>query len=71
MLPVRRLAQAGLMVGRRRGADGALRRRRGAAGGRARPVYAKDAPLIRVVQANIDQKDKWKPENLDAGLLRL
>jgi apolipoprotein N-acyltransferase len=23
-----------------------------------------DAPLIRIVQANIDQKDKWKPENL-------
>ncbi|WP_309090689.1 apolipoprotein N-acyltransferase [Phenylobacterium sp.] len=25
---------------------------------------AADAPLIRVVQADIDQKDKWKPENL-------
>jgi apolipoprotein N-acyltransferase len=24
-----------------------------------------DAPLIRVVQANIDQKDKWRPENLN------
>jgi apolipoprotein N-acyltransferase len=23
------------------------------------------APLVRIVQANIDQKDKWKPENLD------
>ncbi|MDB5424373.1 MAG: lnt [Phenylobacterium sp.] len=23
------------------------------------------APLIRVVQANIDQKDKWRPENLE------
>ena len=23
-----------------------------------------DAPMIRVVQANIDQKNKWKPENL-------
>jgi apolipoprotein N-acyltransferase len=23
-----------------------------------------DAPVIRVVQANIDQKDKWRPENL-------
>ena len=22
------------------------------------------APLVRIVQANIDQKDKWKPENL-------
>jgi apolipoprotein N-acyltransferase len=25
-----------------------------------------DAPVIRVVQANIDQKNKWKPENLDS-----
>jgi apolipoprotein N-acyltransferase len=25
---------------------------------------AAGAPVIRVVQANIDQKDKWKPENL-------
>jgi apolipoprotein N-acyltransferase len=24
-----------------------------------------NAPRIRVVQANIDQKDKWRPENLD------
>ncbi len=24
------------------------------------------APLVRIVQADIDQKDKWKPENLDA-----
>ena len=24
-----------------------------------------NAPLIRVVQANIDQKEKWRPENLD------
>ncbi len=31
-------------------------------GGAAPP--SPDAPLIRVVQANIDQKDKWKPENL-------
>ncbi|MGH6910311.1 MAG: apolipoprotein N-acyltransferase, partial [Phenylobacterium sp.] len=23
------------------------------------------APLVRVVQANIDQKDKWRPENLE------
>ena len=26
------------------------------------------APIIRVVQANIDQKDKWKPENLSLVL---
>jgi len=25
---------------------------------------ASGAPVVRVVQANIDQKDKWKPENL-------
>ena len=31
----------------------------------AAPQEASAAPLIRVVQANIDQKDKWKPENLD------
>ncbi|HKP79176.1 MAG TPA: apolipoprotein N-acyltransferase, partial [Phenylobacterium sp.] len=31
----------------------------------AAPKADADAPLIRVVQANIDQKDKWKPENLD------
>lgn len=31
----------------------------------AAPPVAPDAPLIRVVQANIDQKDKWRPENLD------
>jgi apolipoprotein N-acyltransferase len=27
---------------------------------------AADAPVLRLVQANIDQKDKWKPENLAA-----
>ena len=29
------------------------------------PATAADAPLLRIVQADIDQKDKWKPENLD------
>ncbi len=29
------------------------------------PGAAPDAPRIRIVQADIDQKDKWKPENLD------
>jgi apolipoprotein N-acyltransferase len=28
------------------------------------PTAAANAPLIRVVQADIDQKDKWRPENL-------
>jgi apolipoprotein N-acyltransferase len=32
--------------------------------GRAPPIPA-DAPLIRIVQANIDQKEKWRPEHLD------
>ena len=30
------------------------------------PAPGASAPLVRVVQANIDQKDKWKPENLDS-----
>ena len=29
------------------------------------PVAAAGAPRIRLVQANIDQKDKWRPENLN------
>jgi len=29
------------------------------------PASAADAVLVRVVQANIDQKEKWRPENLD------
>ncbi|WP_249778002.1 apolipoprotein N-acyltransferase [Phenylobacterium glaciei] len=37
---------------------GALRLSDGVA---ARP----DAPLVRIVQGNIDQKEKWRPENLD------
>lgn len=32
----------------------------------SRPMApAPDAPMIRIVQANIDQKEKWRPENLD------
>lgn len=64
MLPVRRLAQAGMLVA----VGVALTLLYAGGAGRlaaaATPIYAKDAPLIRVVQANIDQKDKWKPENL-------
>lgn len=30
------------------------------------PATSPSAPLVRVVQANIDQKEKWRPENLDA-----
>jgi len=32
--------------------------------GHAAPVPL-DAPSVRIVQADIDQKDKWRPENLD------
>ncbi|MFZ5721409.1 MAG: apolipoprotein N-acyltransferase [Pseudomonadota bacterium] len=66
MLPVRRLAQAGLLVA----AGVALTVLYAGGAGRlaaaARPGPAPDSPTIRVVQANIDQKEKWKPENLDA-----
>ncbi|MDP3174614.1 MAG: apolipoprotein N-acyltransferase [Phenylobacterium sp.] len=31
----------------------------------AQPLGPPDGPLIRVVQADIDQKDKWRPENLE------
>ncbi|WP_293677797.1 apolipoprotein N-acyltransferase [uncultured Phenylobacterium sp.] len=65
VLPVRRLAQAGVLVA----AGVALTALYAGGAGRlaaaARPIHTKDAPIIRVVQANIDQKDKWKPENLD------
>jgi apolipoprotein N-acyltransferase len=30
------------------------------------PQISPSAPLVRIVQADIDQKDKWKPENLDS-----
>jgi apolipoprotein N-acyltransferase len=29
------------------------------------PAASPSAPIVRVVQANIDQKDKWRPENLN------
>lgn len=29
------------------------------------PAPRDPAPLVRIVQADIDQKDKWRPENLD------
>jgi apolipoprotein N-acyltransferase len=30
------------------------------------PEASDDGPVVRIVQANIDQKEKWRPENLDA-----
>jgi len=32
------------------------------------PKVSPDAPLVRLVQADIDQKEKWRPENLQAIL---
>jgi apolipoprotein N-acyltransferase len=66
MLPVRRLAQAATVAAAGLAlvalyASGAGRL--AAAGPPARQVEPQ-AHAIRVVQANIDQKDKWKPENL-------
>jgi apolipoprotein N-acyltransferase len=65
VVPVRRLAQAGMLVA---GGVALTALYAGGAGRLAaapRPVFEKDAPVLRVVQANIDQKEKWKPENLD------
>lgn len=63
VLPVRRLAQAGVTVA----AGIALTALYAGGAGRlaaARAIEAPDAPTLRIVQANIDQKEKWKPENL-------
>jgi apolipoprotein N-acyltransferase len=64
MLPVRRLAQAGLLVAAGIGLTVLYAGGAGRLAAATGPPRAKDAPTIRVVQANIDQKDKWKPENL-------
>ena len=65
VLPVRRLAQAGVLVAAGIGLTALYAGGAGRLAAAPRTAYAKDAPVIRVVQANIDQKDKWKPENLD------
>lgn len=66
MLPVRRTSQAAVLTlagvtltALYAGGAGRL-----AAAARTPPLA--DAPLIRIVQADIDQKEKWKPENLEA-----
>lgn len=64
LLPVRRLAQAGMMVAAGIALTALYAGGAGRLAAAARETYAADAPIIRVVQANIDQKDKWKPENL-------
>lgn len=65
MLPVRRTSQAAALTlagitltTLYAGGAGRL-----AAAARIHPPA--DAPLIRIVQADIDQKEKWKPENLE------
>lgn len=64
VLPVRRLAQAGLMVAAGIGLTALYAGGAGRLAAAPRPLYAANAPTLRIVQANIDQKEKWKPENL-------
>jgi len=64
MLPVRRTSQAAMMMAAGVGLTLLYAGGAGRLAAAARPVYPRSAPVIRVVQANIDQKDKWKPENL-------
>ena len=65
ILPIGRMTQAGAMVLAGVALTGLYAGGAGRLAAAARPIYAADAPLLRVVQANIDQKEKWKPENLD------
>jgi len=65
MLEVRRTAQAGLMVAAGVGLTALYAGGAGRLAAAPDPFYAANAPVIRIVQANIDQKDKWKPENLE------
>lgn len=65
MLPIRRLAQAGAMVVTGIAMIALFAGGAGRLAASARTVYAPDAPWVRIVQADIDQKEKWKPENLD------
>jgi apolipoprotein N-acyltransferase len=64
MLPVRRFAQAGVLMAAGIGLTALYAGGAGRLAAAARPQYDAHAPVIRVVQANIDQKEKWKPENL-------
>ncbi len=64
MLPLSRRSRVGailvgavIMIGLYAGGAGRL-------AASQHPHVAGDAPMIRIVQANIDQKRKWKPENL-------
>lgn len=63
VLPVRRIGQAGAMIA---AMGGLVCLYAGGMGRLVEPAPGEDSsqPMLRVVQANIDQKDKWKPENL-------
>ena len=65
ILPLRRLAQAGAMMATGVALIALFAGGAGRLAASARTTYAPDAPVIRIVQADIDQKEKWKPENLD------
>ena len=64
-LPVRRLAQASAVVVTGIALIALFAGGAGRLAATARTVYAPDAPWVRIVQADIDQKEKWKPENLE------
>jgi apolipoprotein N-acyltransferase len=65
ILPVRRLSQAGVLMAAGIGLTALYAGGAGRLAAAPRPGHAADAPVVRVVQANIDQKEKWRPENLD------
>lgn len=65
VLPVRRTAQAGMVVAAAAGLVSLYAGGIGRLVEPAAPEAGARAPTLRIVQANIDQKDKWKPENLD------
>ncbi|WP_397422286.1 apolipoprotein N-acyltransferase [Phenylobacterium sp.] len=65
MLPIPRLAQAGAIMATGVAMIGLFAGGAGRLAASARTLYTPDAPLIRIVQADIDQKEKWRAENLD------
>lgn len=65
MLPIRRLAQACAMMAMGVALIALFAGGAGRLAASAQTTYAPDAPIIRIVQADIDQKEKWKPENLE------
>lgn len=65
ILPIQRLSQAAALLASGVTLIGLYAGGGGRLAAAANPIYPADAPYIRVVQANIDQKEKWKPENLE------